>query len=147
MYIKRNRGFTLIELLVVIAIIGILSSVVLASLNSARLKSRDARRISDMAQLQIAMELFFDSCRTYPSSSEALPTIALTNSSCPGSETLGDYIAAIPSEPVASRQSYLYLSNGTTYCVGADMEGTPPIPDDTCGTDLADGDIDYMRGP
>ena len=58
------RGFTLIELLVVIAIIGILSSVVLASLNSARQKGRDAKRISDVKQLQLALELYYDANRT-----------------------------------------------------------------------------------
>ena len=55
---SRSRGFTLIELLVVMAIIGVLSSVVLASLNSARIKGRDSRRISDLKQLQIAIELY-----------------------------------------------------------------------------------------
>ena len=53
----KSRGFTLIELLVVIAIIGILSSVVLASLNSARAKGRDSRRVSDLKQManQVAL--------------------------------------------------------------------------------------------
>lgn len=61
-------GFTLIELLVVIAIIGVLASIVLASLNTARRKSRDARRISDIKQIQLALELYFDSKNpvTYP---------------------------------------------------------------------------------
>jgi prepilin-type N-terminal cleavage/methylation domain-containing protein len=63
-----KKGFTLIELLVVIAIIGLLSSVVLASLNSARAKSRDAKRISDLAQIRIALELYFDDKGYYPQS-------------------------------------------------------------------------------
>lgn len=55
-----KKGFTLIELLVVIAIIGLLSSVVLASLNSARVKARDTRRISDLKQTQTALALCYD---------------------------------------------------------------------------------------
>src|SRR3989344_4259356 len=62
----QNKGFTLIELLVVIAIIGLLSSIVLASLNSARQKARDARRIADFNQIRTALELFYDTYRRYP---------------------------------------------------------------------------------
>ena len=61
-----RQGFTLIELLVVIAIIGILASIVLASLNSARVKSRDARRVADIKQMQLALELYFDANGSYP---------------------------------------------------------------------------------
>ena len=61
-----RKGFTLIELLVVIAIIGILSSVVLVSLASARMKARDARRISDLRQIKIALELYMDANGFYP---------------------------------------------------------------------------------
>ena len=61
-----KKGFTLIELLVVIAIIGLLSSVVFASLNSARAKARDARRSADMSEIRKALELYFDKYNSYP---------------------------------------------------------------------------------
>jgi prepilin-type N-terminal cleavage/methylation domain-containing protein len=54
---SESRGFTLIELLVVIAIIGLLASVVVASLESARAKSRDARRLQDLKSIANQIEL------------------------------------------------------------------------------------------
>ena len=54
----KNKGFTLIELLVVIAIIGLLSSIVLASLNQARAKARDAKRISEVHEINNAVQLY-----------------------------------------------------------------------------------------
>jgi len=59
---KKNysKGFTLIELLVVIAIIGILASVILASLNSARAKGADAAIKSGMANAHTQAELYYD---------------------------------------------------------------------------------------
>ncbi len=65
----KNRGFTLIELLVVISIIGLLSSVVIASLNNARSKGKDSKRMSDVVQLQRALEIYYDTYETYPVSS------------------------------------------------------------------------------
>lgn len=62
---KTNKGFTLIELLVVIAIIGVLSSVVLASLNSARAKAKDATIKVAMGQMANLMALNYDEYGSY----------------------------------------------------------------------------------
>lgn len=108
---KKEKGFTLIELLVVIAIIGILSSVVLASLNSARQKGRDARRISDLKQLQLALELYYDSNPSvgYPA---ALSSLAPT------------HISVIPADPGGGSTAYGYvqIGSGSGYYLGAILE-------------------------
>jgi type IV pilus assembly protein PilA len=64
---KSNKGFTLIELLVVIAIIGILSAVVLASLNTARNKGKAASAVGSMTSMRAQAEIY-NSNGSYPSS-------------------------------------------------------------------------------
>lgn len=63
---SHKRGFTLIELLVVIAIIGILSSVIVASLTTARQKARDAKRVAEMDSISKALELYYIEANSYP---------------------------------------------------------------------------------
>lgn len=65
MIFKSKKGFTLIELLVVVAIIGILSSIVLVSLNSARSKGRDASAKGSMSSARASAELYFDTFNDY----------------------------------------------------------------------------------
>jgi len=106
---RLTAGFTLIELLVVIAIIGILASVVLASLNTARRKSRDARRVADIKQIQLALELYFDAAVggsvNYPATLSALaPT----------------YLPNVPDEPLGT--PYNFTSCVTAYHLAAALE-------------------------
>ena len=63
---RKENGFTLIELLVVITIIGLLSSLAVVSLNSARIKARDALRKADMAQMRTALGLYYMDNNRYP---------------------------------------------------------------------------------
>lgn len=97
--VQRQKGFTLVELLVVIAIIGILSSVVLANLNTARQKARDVKRISDVKQLQLALALYFDAISRYPGAlqSNLNPT----------------FISVIPTDPTTGNAyTYTVLPSG-----------------------------------
>ena len=74
---KRNKGFTLIELLVVIAIIGILSAIVLASLNTARTKATDAKIQGQMAGLRAAAEIAYTGS-SYGTATAANDCVGLT---------------------------------------------------------------------
>lgn len=83
MYKNRSQGFTLIELLVVIAIIGVLSAVVLASLNTARSKGNDAAIQSDLSTIQTQAEISYSNTNNTYSSVCTDPTVvkALTGAS------------------------------------------------------------------
>ena len=75
---KQTQGFTLIELLVVIAIIGILSSIVIASLNSARSKGKDAAIKGQAKQLQTQAETYYDSVGTFGISASSTGSACIT---------------------------------------------------------------------
>lgn len=83
MRVEKSRGFTLIELLVVIAIIGILASVVLASLNTARDKSKDASIKSQMGEMRKQAAVFYSDKGTYIGTGAAATNDSYTE--CTGS--------------------------------------------------------------
>jgi prepilin-type N-terminal cleavage/methylation domain-containing protein len=121
MKIFNKKGFTLIELLVVIAIIGILASIILASLDSSRKKGRDARRLADIKQIQLALELYYDQNNAFPPNNSATtfdPTV-LTG---PG------YISVVPVDPqtgTAYKYTAYYVTGGTnTVCVSYHLAAT-----------------------
>lgn len=111
------RGFTLIELLVVIAIIGILSSVVVASLNGARKKARDARRVDDVKQLQLALELYFDAKGgKYPQVLSSLQA--------------DGFIPIVPTPPSGTsdtKYNYVALTSCTSYHLAVTLEESTNI--------------------
>ncbi len=128
--IKRNKGFTLIELLVVIAIIGLLATLTVASLNSARAKSRDARRISDIKTIQTALELFYNDTGHYPNGAETaafglgacLNSTGFIASGAACAEPV--YLKSYPADP-SYDTAYDYVERapvGTSYTVAYSLE-------------------------
>ncbi|MBI4837402.1 MAG: prepilin-type N-terminal cleavage/methylation domain-containing protein [Candidatus Portnoybacteria bacterium] len=119
----KTKGFTLIELLVVIAIIGLLSSIVLVSLNSARGKARDTKRVGDLRQMQIALEMYFNVNGAYPIKAAAINSSTGTTRF----PELAPFMAARPIDPTNSATGsyyYYYKSNavGSSYELDARME-------------------------
>lgn len=125
---KINRkGFTLIELLVVIAIIGLLSTLAVVALNTARTKSRDAKRVADIKQTQTALELYSGDTSGYPADGVAGA----------GGVTLGDathdcfdedglvgtcdaagttYMGLVPADPGTTSYTYTSLDSAGAAC-------------------------------
>lgn len=137
---RKQKGFTLIELLVVIAIIGLLSTLAVVALNNARQKSRDAKRISDIKQIQTALELYYNDANGYPQTANL---VEAGDALSYGSTT---YMGSIPTAPTPAdgtcttgNNTYTYAAVGTTgtsynltYCLGADTGGV------TAGVHTAD---------
>lgn len=115
-YMER-AGFTLIELLVVVSIIGTLATLSVVSLNGARAKARDARRVSDVRQIQMAVELYYFDHDAYPA---ATATLGSGNYGCLGRDGFSSvgtacaapYMGFIPSNPSPNGSPYAYESAG-----------------------------------
>lgn len=131
-----NKGFSLIELLVVIAIIGLLSTLAVVALTSAKQKARDSKRLADVKQIQTALELYVqDSTNGYPRNTNLALGIdvkalcgttgwANSSSGCGAHKT---YMGLIPAPPTpadcSSYNDYFYTSTAAnsytiTFCLG-----------------------------
>ena len=133
MRVTSKNGFTLLELLVVVAIIGLLSSIVFASLNGARVKARDALRKSQVSEFKIALQLYYTYNEgKYPCGTSFcfMGVVPLTSdpASNPGIALVsGGFISSIPIDPTypagtpdtapscntAGGAGYCYCSDGT----------------------------------
>jgi prepilin-type N-terminal cleavage/methylation domain-containing protein len=116
---KKEKGFTILELLVVIAIIAILSGVVMAALSPAREKSRDARRQTDIKQIQLALEVYFQANNQFPTNIYTLGVLA------------PNYIQKVPVDPSTGAQYSYGYNNGTSptdFHLGAVMENPANKP-------------------
>ncbi len=123
----NKKGFTLIELLVVIAIIGLLSTLAVVALGNARQKARDARRLSDLKQLQTALELYYTDNSAYPAGSGV--TLGDQTHAClnvggfAATGCANPYMGQVPTDPLTT-QTYTYTSASSSYTITATLETT-----------------------
>jgi prepilin-type N-terminal cleavage/methylation domain-containing protein len=113
-------GFTIIELLVVVSIIGLLSTIILASLSTSKAKARDAQRIQNVHQLKTAIELYINDMNNPPLPSDCAGPCAdnqvttVTDLSWP----LRNYIKKISPDPSGATYLYQYVRGLPTYGYG-----------------------------
>lgn len=122
----NKKGFTLIELLIVVAIIGLLSTLAVVALGSARVKARDSKRLADLKQVQTALELYYTDQNAYPSGSAV--NLGDTDHKClnaTGWAAAGctdPYMGQVPVDPQSG--NYVYTSASSSYSITATLEGT-----------------------
>jgi len=120
-------AFTLVELLVVIAIIGVLSTLSVIVFNNVRAKARDSRRLSDVRQIGMGLEMYYDDKGVYPAppTPAGTPITGLCLSNLGISSTCGAivYLQKIPGDPLPNiHYTYSYLNSGESYRLGFNLE-------------------------
>jgi len=149
-----RKGFTLVELLVVIAIIGILSTVLILQLGSARAKARNIKRNSDVKQLVTAFNAAASNTGIFPDTSGAWVCVSV---SCYGDWTeynihnntvdsfLAPYLPQAPVDPTDSKRGYggylygnridSFVGEDGVYPAGAYLSWTveAPLGPNICG--------------
>jgi len=115
--VQSQRGFTLLEILIVIAIIGILAAVVLASLNSSRVKARDAQRVAQLKEVEKALAIYYTTNGRYPAGGGSGDTAPLVQTSIPSALVTGGLLGSLPTDPIYSDPDagYFYCSKGPDY--------------------------------
>lgn len=119
---RAQEGFTLIELLVVIAIIGLLASIIVASLGTVQSKARDAKRLEELSTIQKALALYLTTSGTYPIS---VSTTTLSGADAVSTALIGaDALQVMPKDPTDPVYTYTYATNaiGNTYMLGFCLE-------------------------
>lgn len=94
-----RKGFTLIELLVVIFIIGLLASIIIVAVSSARAKGRDSRRVADIKSVQTALEMYNDTNGSYPVQTTAVYSCTLCDGTDPNTGWIPATTATTPLYP------------------------------------------------
>ncbi len=139
---KNQKGFTKIEILVVAAIIGLLGIMAVVSVVTARSRTRDAVRLSDIRQIQGGLELYFIDSNAYPITDEVI-ALGAASTSCLSVDGLGapcaideTYLDVVPFTPTSGlngasvcngySNAYCYYSNGDDYYVQFELEHNNP---------------------
>jgi prepilin-type N-terminal cleavage/methylation domain-containing protein len=157
----RSQGFTLIELLVVVSIIGLISSVIITSINSARVKGRDTERIAQVNQFMQALEVYYSAHGKYPCADVDCALIQVrpfTSSSNVGQSLVSaGVISEIPADPLHSSApsptecnlpgyGYCYCSNGVNgYVITINTEDDKG-DSDRCFIDHGPGAAGFCQG-
>lgn len=132
-----QKGFTLIELLVVIAIIGILSSIVLASLSSARTKGEDAAIQSTLSNMRAQAELYYSTYNNYgPALTQAACPSAAGPASIFASSTSGGLwtlVSGLNDRAGNANTSCTVGVSGASYAIAAKLKGTGAYCVDSTG--------------